>query len=600
VIRPSPVPSDSVGAVILAALLAVSLVSAGAGTIVAQDEPAEGSLRTDATPGEAGVENNVSFAFDASEINDEQSVRDIWIDLDDAIGVNATAISADDVSIEGEDTGTPGVDAATEDLPGVLRVTVADSFTLDNESGVLTITVTGVEVPNSGTFSAKVGFLDDGSAVVAFGNDQYTIDEKSQDPAEFDVAITGTNSPVTAGETLQIDARIENTGDVSDTQTVDLSVDGLGSDGATVSLAGSESTTETFTVDTADDDADSYTATVASDDDSASTPVEVESESGTVEGPLTVDVGPGEASVGNDYTFAFDASEIGDERSVRDIWIDFDDASGVDAAAISADDVSVEGDGTGTPGVDATAEDLPGVLRVTVADSFTLDSEDGVVTINVTGVEVPEDGTFDTELAFLDGEGDVIAVGTDQYTIDEKSQDPPEFDVAITDTNSPATESGVLQVDARIENVGDIPATQTVKLLVDGLGSDGATVALAGGESTTVTLTLYVSEGDAGSYTATVYSDDTAASAPIEVEPGFEERPPPVVGESSPRDPDGDGLYEDIDGDGEFSIGDVQHFLQNRDTGAVRTHPECFEFGGDDPPTRGHVRALFVDFVDDE
>lgn len=47
---------------------------------------------------------------------------------------------------------------------------------------------------------------------------------------------------------------------------------------------------------------------------------------------------------------------------------------------------------------------------------------------------------------------------------------------------------------------------------------------------------------------------------------------PPIVGESSPQDHDGDGLYEDINGDGEFDIIDVHAFMENY---------ERFQSGGD-------------------
>jgi hypothetical protein len=80
---------------------------------------------------------------------------------------------------------------------------------------------------------------------------------------------------VTAGGPLQVTATILNTGDQSGTQTVDLSVGGLGSDSTSVSLNGGSSTQETFSVSTAGGDAGDYTAQVSSVDDSASQSVTV-------------------------------------------------------------------------------------------------------------------------------------------------------------------------------------------------------------------------------------------------------------------------------------------------------------------------------------
>jgi pimeloyl-ACP methyl ester carboxylesterase len=73
---------------------------------------------------------------------------------------------------------------------------------------------------------------------------------------------------------------------------------------------------------------------------------------------------------------------------------------------------------------------------------------------------------------------------------------------------------------------------------------------------------------------------------------------PPVVGESPPQDlVEGDDLYRDVDGDGEFDIFDVQALFSNLDADAVQNNPEAFNFRGDDPATVTilDVQALFDD-----
>ncbi|PSQ62958.1 MAG: PKD domain-containing protein [Halobacteriales archaeon SW_8_66_22] len=71
--------------------------------------------------------------------------------------------------------------------------------------------------------------------------------------------------------------------------------------------------------------------------------------------------------------------------------------------------------------------------------------------------------------------------------------------------------------------------------------------------------------------------------------------PGPVVGGDPPTDPDGDGLYEDIDGDGEFTIGDVQLFFQYRDSDAIQDNAEFFNFSRGEPAevTIADVQELF-------
>ena len=64
------------------------------------------------------------------------------------------------------------------------------------------------------------------------------------------------------------------------------------------------------------------------------------------------------------------------------------------------------------------------------------------------------------------------------------------------------------------------------------------------------------------------------------------------------KDPDNDGVYEDINGDGEVDVFDVQALYSNLDTDTVQNYPEAFNFAGDDNPTEVtifDVQALFRD-----
>jgi len=71
--------------------------------------------------------------------------------------------------------------------------------------------------------------------------------------------------------------------------------------------------------------------------------------------------------------------------------------------------------------------------------------------------------------------------------------------------------------------------------------------------------------------------------------------PAAVVGDQQPTDPDNDGLYEDITGDGEFTVGDVQALLENRNSEAVQSNAALYDFSGDDPDevTLEDIRALY-------
>lgn len=86
-------------------------------------------------------------------------------------------------------------------------------------------------------------------------------------PAAFAVSITGTNEPVMEGETLTVDATVENTGEKTDTQTIDLrDFDGNVVYSRSVELAGGESASISFDWDTQSGDAGTGDVTVISQD----------------------------------------------------------------------------------------------------------------------------------------------------------------------------------------------------------------------------------------------------------------------------------------------------------------------------------------------
>jgi subtilisin family serine protease len=66
--------------------------------------------------------------------------------------------------------------------------------------------------------------------------------------------------------------------------------------------------------------------------------------------------------------------------------------------------------------------------------------------------------------------------------------------------------------------------------------------------------------------------------------------PPPLV-DDPPRDLDGDGLYEDVRGDGDLSILDVQSLFNNLDSSDLQEYATLYSFSGDDP---GEVTILDV------
>jgi surface protein len=74
--------------------------------------------------------------------------------------------------------------------------------------------------------------------------------------------------------------------------------------------------------------------------------------------------------------------------------------------------------------------------------------------------------------------------------------------------------------------------------------------------------------------------------------------PPALPGqENAPQDPDDDGIYEDVDGDGEFTLDDVGLYYDalylNRDSEYVQNNLASFDVDGDGVITLADVQALF-------
>ncbi|WP_080510664.1 outer membrane protein assembly factor BamB family protein [Halorubrum kocurii] len=88
-------------------------------------------------------------------------------------------------------------------------------------------------------------------------------------------------------------------------------------------------------------------------------------------------------------------------------------------------------------------------------------------------------------------------------------------------------------------------------------------------------------------------SNSDAEDSLIGVKSPVERESPPSVLSSPVTDPDSDGLYEDVNGDGDYSIVDVQALFANLDSDAVQQNPEKFDFNDDGSVTITDVQALF-------
>lgn len=156
-----------------------------------------------------------------------------------------------------------------------------------------------------------------------------------------------------------------------------------------------------------------------------------------------------------------------------------------------------------------------------------------------------------------------------------------------------------------IEATDDFPSS-FVSISIASDGSEANIEAAAGDTADTGTVTIAPvtisaeSPGTAdislsvetiGDEAGSPYTVSTVSNATLSASAG----PPPVVGDQNPTDPDGDGVYEDINGDGEFDILDVQALFVNRDAATVTDNPQWYDFNDDGDVNIVDVQALFIE-----
>ncbi|WP_254863868.1 right-handed parallel beta-helix repeat-containing protein [Halovivax gelatinilyticus] len=149
--------------------------------------------------------------------------------------------------------------------------TVLDDETIEfDDVGIQTIDlVWPTDDGDAGTHSLSVLGEQDSDATTV------TVDAFT--PATFEISVDSVNSPVTANETFEVDATVENVGDESGAETVELRDENdtvLANE--TVALDAGESESVTLEWETGPDDVGQYHFSVVTDDDAETVPVAVQ------------------------------------------------------------------------------------------------------------------------------------------------------------------------------------------------------------------------------------------------------------------------------------------------------------------------------------
>jgi hypothetical protein len=234
-----------------------------------------------------------------------------------AFAVSITAV--DDAVTAGETVTVDYTVENTGDAEGTQDITLAVDGTVEATEPDVTLGG-GATFTGQFTYVTGEGDVPDIDATVASADDTVTETVTVNEPAFFDVTLTDINGTVTEGETVVVEYSVENTGDVTDTQTIEFTVNGTTEDtNASVELAGGDTTSGQFTYETSEGDAPAVAAGVTSEDDTETATVTVnepalfnvtltDADDGVTEGEtITVNytvVNTGDVTDTQDITFA--------------------------------------------------------------------------------------------------------------------------------------------------------------------------------------------------------------------------------------------------------------------------------------------------------
>lgn len=247
------------------------------------------------------------------------------------------SVTIDDTNapvVEGEDLLVNTTVENTGDIQGTQDIALAIN---DTQEATQSVTIEG---DSTTAVNFTYATTDGDSPTLALNasseNSSDTTTASVQTPANFSVAIDGTNSPVTEGETLSVDVSITNIGGATATKTVNLSdIDGVEQDSVPVTLAGeasNDSITQNWTTTTGD--AGTGSVTVASPDDTETSQVEV-----LTPGNFSVEITDTNSPVagGQALTATVNVTNLGGATATQSVNLtDFDDAE-QDSASVTLD-----------------------------------------------------------------------------------------------------------------------------------------------------------------------------------------------------------------------------------------------------------------------
>jgi uncharacterized cupredoxin-like copper-binding protein len=390
---------------------------------------------------------------------------------DDEATTDVEVLAKGELSLDITSTSSPVVEGNTMTVTATVENTgdtsVTESVTL--RLGDQTVDSTDVSVDGGETatvtlsWETAVGDAGSYEAIVQSGSASDSVGVTVLEESELSVAIASTNSPVVEGTTLEVTAKVENTGEVAVSDEVSLNIGAETLDTAEVSLDGGETTTVTLRWATSSGDAGEYQAEVAGGSDADSTPVSI-----------------------------LEGGEFGVAVTSTNSPVSEGDPLEVTAT------VENTGDGTTTESVSLTiGNETVDSVETTLAGG---DTE----TVTLTWETASGDaGEYDARVA--------TASNSDSVSVQVSAGG--QFAVDISATNSPVSDGDALDITATVENTGGTSTTQSVTLTADGQERDSRDLTLEPGESREITLSWETAGTVPGEYEVTVESQSDSDSS---------------------------------------------------------------------------------------
>jgi hypothetical protein len=513
-------------------------------------------------------------------------------------GSDQTVTAGDTVTLDGS-----GSSDADGSVAGYAWTESSETGVTLSDASAAQPTFTAPDVSSATTLEFDLTVTDDDGATAT---DTVVVTVQPPEAANFQVSNLQAPGSATQGDTIDVSADVENTGGQTATKSVEFRVD-TDADGSIadesavasqdVELAAGASTTVSFEdVGTGGLPVGTLTHGVATDDDSATAQITVTEPEPSPDKGTTVSLVPADQQ-----------TAVGASTTYEVVVDSANGGVGAGEFAVSVDDTSV-----------ATISDAE-VLNGAIVESVVTDSsievdyygadtaETGSVVVATVTVAGVGDGTTGLTLEATSGNADVLlfdeeGTGYDVTGTNGASLEvlPVQFSVEETTAPEKVAVGDQVEVTATVSSDGTIESTQPVELLFD-VDGDGDTesvgtqqVTIGANGQAQVSFDVPVPED--ASFGDRAYSVETIADSAD----GTVEFTPPAVNEDQglPGDPDGDGLYEDVNGDGDVDSGDAQSLFANRESTAVLDHLEAFDFNGDGTVNVGDAQTLFSQYSD--